>query len=252
MRSEQRTKDASTLSLRKVLITGGTRGIGRALAEALVDEGAEVLVCGRSRDAVETTQRELGVRGIACDVTREQDRQRLASVVRGELCGLDVLIHNAGVQFDHDVLSGLDLERANQEIALNLTAPIALTDALLPLLVASGSGCLVNLTSALGIVPSPRAPVYCATKAAFSAWTQAIRPRLATQGVRVVEVIPPVVATQMTQGRQAGAISAEQAAEAIVSGLCAQRERIVIGKAKALLAIHRLAPSIARRIIQGR
>lgn len=252
MQCEQPATGASALSLRKVLITGGTRGIGRALAEALVNEGAEVLICGRSRDAVETTQRELGVRGIACDVTRERDRQRLASVVRGELCGLDVLIHNAGVQFDHDVLSGLDLDRVNQEIALNLTAPIALTDTLLPLLAASGNGCLVHLSSALGVVPTPRAPVYSATKAAFSAWTQAIRPRLATQGVRVVEVIPPVVATQMTQGRQVGAISAEQAAQAIVRGLRTRRERIVIGKAKALLAIHRLAPSIARRIIQGR
>ncbi|MCA9647006.1 MAG: SDR family NAD(P)-dependent oxidoreductase [Polyangiaceae bacterium] len=240
------------MSLRKVLITGGTRGIGRALAEVLVHEGAEVLVCGRSRDAVEATQRELGVRGVACDITLERDRERLASVVRGELAGLDVLIHNAGVQHDHDVCNGLDLERATQELALNLSAPIALTDRLLPLLVASGDGCLVNVTSALGVVPSPRAPVYSASKAALSAWSQAIRPRLATQGVRVVEVIPPVVATEMTLGRQDGAISAEQAASAIVRGLRAQRDRIVIGKAKLLLAMNRVAPSLARRVIQGR
>ncbi|MGE0321067.1 MAG: SDR family oxidoreductase [Polyangiaceae bacterium] len=251
MRSEE-LQDTSTLSLRKVLVTGGTRGIGRALTQALVHHGAEVLVCGRNRDAVEATQRELGVRGVACDITLERDRRRLLSVVRGELAGLDVLIHNAGVQFDHDVCSGLDLERANQEIALNLTAPIALTDLMLPLLVASGDGCLVNVTSALGVVPTPRAPVYSATKAAFSAWSQAIRPRLASQGVRVAEVIPPVVATEMTEGRHDGAISAEQAATAIVGGLLARRERIVIGKAKLLLAMHRVAPGLARRVVQDR
>ncbi len=252
MRSEQQARRTAALSFRKVLITGGTRGIGRALAEALVDEGAEVVVCGRDRDALQATQRALGVRGIACDITDETDRQRLLSVVRGELTGLDVLINNAGVQFDHDVCAGLDMQRANQEIALNFSAPIALTQALLPLLVASGDGCLVNLTSALGIVPSPRAPVYSATKAAFSAWSHAIRPRLASHGVRVVEVIPPVVATEMTRGRQDGAISAEQAAATIVRGLRARRERIVIGKAKLLLGMHRLAPGVARRLVQGR
>ncbi|MEZ4234021.1 MAG: SDR family NAD(P)-dependent oxidoreductase [Polyangiaceae bacterium] len=247
MRSER-----SSLALRKVLITGGTRGIGRALAEALVSEGAEVLVCGRSQEAVDATRRALGVRGVACDITNPRGRERLLSVVRGELAGLDVLVNNAGVQFEHDLCAGLDLERATREIDLNLIAPIALTQTLLPLLLASGDGCLVNLTSALGVVPAPRAPVYSATKAAFSAWSQAIRPRLAAQGVRVVEVIPPVVATEMTRGRQDGAISAEQAAQAILSGLCGSRERIVIGKARALLAIHRLSPGLARRIVQDR
>ena len=236
-------------ALKKVLITGGTRGIGRALAAALHEEGCEVLVCGRDKEAVGRARDELGVRAVACDVTSPAGRAQLCSVVRGELCGLDLLINNAGAQREHDIMEGLDLEAVRREIALNLLAPIALTDALLPLLLSSPDAAVVNISSALALVPSARAPVYGATKAGLSSWSVALRAQLEKTTVRVVEVVPPLVATAMSAGRQRGAISAERAAEGIVSGLRRGRARIVIGKARILCGVHRLSPALARRVL---
>ncbi len=239
-----------SLALKKVLITGGSRGIGRALAEALVLQGAEVFVCGRSAANVAQVEQDLGVRGLVCDISSETERERLTSAVRAEFGGLDVLVNNAGMQVERDVTLGLDPAQVEGEVSLNLVAPIALTSALLPLLMSADDACIVNLTSALGLAPTPRSPVYSASKAGLIGWTHALRGSLVDSSVRVVEVVPPVVATDMTAGRHDGAMSPSDAAAAIVRGLQRRRERIVIGKARLLAAIHRLCPSLALRLMR--
>ena len=240
------------LAMKKVLITGGTRGIGRALAEALLQQGAEVLVCGANPESVERAKVELGVRAIVCDVTRASDRARLVSVVRGELGGLDLLVNNAGIQNEHDVSDGLDLAAVRHEVEVNLLAPIALVEALLPLLAASPQAVVANVTSALAIAPAPRAPVYAASKAALATFTKCLRAQLEQTAVRVVEIVPPLVATDMTVGRQAGAVAPQVVVDAVVAGLRAERERIVIGKARLLAFLHRISPGLADRTMRAR
>src|SRR5690606_30382189 len=106
----------------------------------------------------------LGVRTLCCDLTETGTASRIASLVRGELGGLDILINNAGVQLEHDLDSALDLDAVNHEMRVNLLAPIALTHALLPTLSAAGEGVVANVTSALAFTPAARAPIYAATK----------------------------------------------------------------------------------------
>lgn len=240
------------LARKKVLITGGTRGIGRALAELLALEGCEVMVCGRDEESLHKVQRDLGVRGVVCDVSCAKDVAKLESVVRGELCGLDILINNAGVQYDHDVTAGLDELAAEREIAFNLMGPIFVTSALMPLLLSSPEAVVANLSSGLAYAPSPRSPVYAASKAGLSMWTHALRMQLAETGVRVVEVLPPLAATEMTKGRHEDAAPPADVANAIVAGLRSRRECIAIGKVRTLMTIHRLSPKLARRIMSKR
>lgn len=236
----------------RVLVTGGSRGIGRALCEALRDAGCEVLACGRDAEALADLERDTAVRGLTCDVTVEGAADTLLEAVRRELGGLDVLINNAGMQCDQDPGQGLDRARVVQELQLNLLAPILLTDALLPLLTASPVAAVVNMSSALGVVPSARSPVYGATKAGLSCYTRAARGSLASVGVRCVEVVPPLVATGMTTGRQQGAVAPEVVADAVVDALRTGQERVVVGKARILLALHRLSPALAAAVMDGR
>ena len=240
------------LANKKVFITGGTRGIGRALAEQLHTRGCEVMVCGRRRDSVRQVQQALGIRALSLDITDADAAARLVSAVRGELAGLDILINNAGLQRELDLTAELSRADLEPEIALNLLAPLAVTQALLPLLLSARDAAIVNVTSTLAIAPAPRAPVYSATKAALSSLTHSWRAQLRTSGVRVVEVVPPVVKTEMTDGRNEGAISAEQAAEGIVRGLCRGRQHVVLGQARMLSLVHRLSPHLARHVLQRR
>ncbi|MCA9667838.1 MAG: SDR family NAD(P)-dependent oxidoreductase [Myxococcales bacterium] len=241
-----------TLAMKKVLVTGGTRGIGRALAETLSQRGCEVMVCGRSRAALTEVERSLGVRTVRCDVTSAADIAALRSAVQGELCGLDLLVNNAGLQLEHDLVDALDVEAARRETEVNLLAPMLVTDALLPLLLAAPDAAVVNVTSALALAPAPRAPVYSAAKAGLSAYTHALRAQLAESTVRVVEVVPPLTRTAMTAGRDDGAVEPQVVAEAIARGLERGKQRLVIGKARALSAIFRVSPALARCVMRGR
>lgn len=241
-----------TLAFKKVLITGGSRGIGRALAEALGLEGCEVMICARDATRLREAQQELGARAICCDITRGDDIARLERAVRGELGGLDVLINNAGIQMAQDVVQGVDPELADRELAVNLAAPIHLTAAFMPLLLSSDRACIVNVTSAIAIAPSPRSPIYAASKAGLAAWTNAIRLQLAGTTVGVMEAVPPLVATDMTAGRQDGAVAPDGVAAAIVAGLRRGADRVLIGKARSLALVNRLSPALAGRIMAKR
>jgi uncharacterized oxidoreductase len=189
---------------------------------------------------------------VLCDVTSPQDVERLQRVVRGELGGVGLLINNAGVQHEHDLTEGLGVERARQELEVNLLGPMLVTDALLPSLLSAPRGLIANVTSALAMTPAARAPIYAASKAGLASYTRSLREQLAGTGVLVSEVVPPLVATEMTAGRQQGAMAAPEAAAAIVRGLRAGRERILVGKTRALSAIHRVSPALAARVMRDR
>ena len=214
--------------------------------------GAEVLVLGRDRERLERVRGELGVRAVACDLAEPGERRNLWQVVERELGGLDVLVHNAGVQFDQAVRAGLDLAAVETEIAVNLTAPIEITSLLLPLLLEGEDPVVIHLTSALAWAPSARSPVYAATKAGLEAWTHALRLQLRDTAVRVLEVVPPLVATEMTAGRQDGAVEPSFVARGVLEALERGEERRVLGKARILDAVRRLSPALARRIVATR
>ena len=234
------------------LITGGTGGVGFALAHRLAAEGRAVLVCGRDpRRLEEAATRIPGLRTVVADLANPSDVDELAEVASA-LPGFDLLVNNAAVQLDREWVTA-DNDRLVDDVALELGAdlagPLRLTARLLPALGRASRATVVNVTSALGIVPKRSAPVYCAAKAGLIAASTALRYQLARDAphIRVVDAMLPLVDTAMTEGRGKRKISPDAAAQAILTGL--HRDRIRVGGVRALLAVHRLAPALAARLV---
>jgi uncharacterized oxidoreductase len=188
-----------------ILITGGTSGIGRGLAEAFHQHGNQVIIAGRRQDRLhEVCQRNQGMASIALDVTKPAAIRVAAKEVIHKFPKLNCVINNAGIQMhiDFGPDKPLDDEGLQSEVNTNLLAPIRLAAAFLPHLAtrattASPASVLVNVSSGLAFVPMARYAIYCATKAAIHSWTLSLRQQLRTSGVQVLELIPPYVATEL-------------------------------------------------------
>ncbi len=235
---------------KRILITGGTRGIGRALAVALHTGGAKVLACGTRSSSVRTFLEATGIGAAVCDVTEAEDVRALRESVAVELGGLDMLVNCAGVQYETDVVRGLDMHAVEHEVEVNLLGPIRVTAALLDPLLDGPSRTIVNVSSVLAWAPKRSALVYCASKAAVSSWSRGLRAQLRERNVRVVELVPPLVATDMTRGRQAGAIEPDEVAAAFLRGLRDDKDEIRVGKARLAGVLRRVAPGVLARKLQ--
>lgn len=235
-----------------VLITGGGSGIGFALAKAFIEEGSTVIICGRDKVKLEKAVQELpGCHAIQCDITSEQDLHRLRSELETRFSSFNMLINNAGIQYNYRLTEEPNaLQLIDEEISTNFTAQVKLTTSLLPLLRRKESAAVVNITSALSVIPKESAPVYCATKAAMRVFTKALRYQLEDTSVRVVEVVPPLVDTAMTKGRGTRKISPDRVAQAVIRGLQTNRKEIRVAAVKALFAINHVMPGVASSIIR--
>lgn len=224
-----------------VLVTGASHGIGLELAHALLARGARVTACARTRGGLPES-----VRFYACDLAKHESRIGLAAAV-GEL---DVLINNAGVQRQVELATAAPFwPSVEEELMLNLHAPIDLTTQLLPSLLARPEAAIVNLTSALAVAPKPSAPVYCASKAALRSFTLSLRRQLAHANVRVIEAIPPVTATAMTGERGQDGWSPAAVAARIVDALEGRTNELRLGKVRLLFAVQRVSPSLALQLM---
>ena len=184
-----------------ILITGGSSGIGRALAQRLHDLGNEVIVAGRRQDALEETgEGRDGIYAMTVDVEDAQDLRRFAKEVVERFPALNVLVNNAGIMRYENASAQRDLADAEATVVTNLLGPIRLIDALVDHLSAQPDSAIVNVTSGLAFVPFPKAPTYSATKAALHSYTQALRVQLKGK-VEVIELAPPGVQTDLTPGQ---------------------------------------------------
>jgi uncharacterized oxidoreductase len=175
-------------------------------------------------------------------VARLEDCHALADWAGATLPGLNVLVNNAGVQRDLDFTRGAeDFLAGENEVRINLEAPILLSGLFVPLLVGKPGAAIVNVSSGLGFVPAARMPVYSATKAGVHAFSLALRFQLARIGIQVIEVVPPAVDTELNpEGRarrgdfRAG-VSAEEFVAAAMKGLEAGAPEIGHGFSAGLL-----------------
>ncbi len=237
---------------RRVLVTGGATGIGRALCVAMAARGDRVLTCGRRSELLDAVKAEHpAIDVLACDIGREQDRRRLGEAVEARLGGLDILVNNAGVQHIQSYGAG-SLQEADveSEVRVNLIAPMLIVDRLLPILRQSPSPAIVNVVSLLAVTPKANAPGYCASKAGLLAFTRALRLQLSDEPIRVIAVFPPLVDTPMTAGRGLSKMSSEQFAAALMAALDSGRENIAIGEAARALALARWFPALAERAMR--
>ena len=242
---------------RTILVTGGSRGIGRTmLPRLLAHRPRALIVVARGGSALEEVATlDPAIRTIACDLADPAAVDALAATVRADHPDLSVLINNAGTQALTDLVASDAPERVaslRREIALNFEGVIALTLGVMPVLLAQPAAALVSITSGLALAPKQSSPVYCATKAGMRSFTKALRYQAEARAaqLRVIEALPPLVDTGMTEGRGRGKISADACAREIVDGIVAGKTGIYVGKAKLLRAIFGLSPTLAERIMR--
>lgn len=188
-----------------ILMTGGTSGIGRALAEALHAKGNKVIIAGRRQALLdEVTGRNAGMEGMAVDLSDAADVQRFAAEVKERFPGLNVLINNAGIaKMENYTADAVDTETPLSIVQTNIVSVIQLTAALLPHLRAQPEATLMVTTSGLAFVAYPPGPTYSATKAFMHNWLEALRVQLRNSGVEVLELAPPYVQTELGGPNQA-------------------------------------------------
>ncbi len=186
-----------------ILVTGGGSGIGRALAVAFHGLGNQVIVAGRRKSALdEVTAAHPGMASAVLDIENPAAIKALAAGMAAKYPNLNMLINNAGIMRTEQLRDG-DTADAEAMIAINLLGPIRLIAALLPQLMAQPDATIMNVSSGLAFLPLAMTPAYCATKAAIHSYTQSLRYQLKDSSVRVMELIPPYVQTELMGAGQA-------------------------------------------------
>ncbi|TWJ09835.1 SDR family oxidoreductase [Altererythrobacter ishigakiensis] len=230
-----------------VLLTGGSAGIGRELAHLLKEKGARVTLTGRNKERLAEMQEE-GFEVIEADLSNAKGVDALIADI-GER-EFDVLINNAGQLVDHDFRKELPDPNATDDcIYANLSAPIRLITALVPMLGRQPEASIVNVTSGLAIAPAARQPVYCATKSGLRAYSLTLREQLKDTNIHVIEALPPVVDTQMNADNPMSKMPAAECAAQILDAIETNRAEANIGMTKLLKLAESISPALARSII---
>jgi uncharacterized oxidoreductase len=189
-----------------IVITGGATGIGYAMAESFLEAGNEVIICGRRENRLLEAQKrhpELHIR--VCDAADRAEQEKLIKWISEKFPNLNILVNNAGIQRDIDFTKGIDefLDGEN-EIIINLEAPIILSGMFVPHLIGKKNAAIINISSGLGFIPAASMPVYSATKAGLHAFSMALRHQLLNHGIKVFEVVPPGVDTELNMEGRSG------------------------------------------------
>lgn len=187
------------LSGNTILITGGASGIGLAFAENFMKAGNKVIIVGRRENKLAEAKEkfpELHTR--VCDVSVEEERIQLIDWVTETFPDLNMIVNNAGIQQRVNLLNEKkEWSYYQNEIAINVEAPIHLSMLLIPHFLKQKQATILNVTSGLAIQPGVWVPIYSATKAAMHSFTVTLRQQLENTNVEVIEVLPPAVNTDL-------------------------------------------------------
>lgn len=188
-----------------ILITGGTSGIGRALALEFHERGNRVIITGRRQDLLDQiVAAHPGMSAFRLDVEDPAAIADVAAEVNDAFPELNVLVNNAGISRTERLVDGaFDLAVSEAIIRTNILGVLHVTAALLPLLQRQSGASIVTTTSGLAFVPRANYPTYCASKAFLHAWLQALRTQLRDSAVEVLELVPPYVQTELAGPDQA-------------------------------------------------
>lgn len=182
------------------VITGGTKGIGLAIAESLVREGAAVFVCGRGKDAVDSAISRLSglgrAHGETCDVRSEKQVELMLRECERVFGGIDILVNNAGVGFFGETVEEISPEDFRQTIETNLIGTYYACHFALPMLRKRGGGYIINISSLAGQNPHPRMSAYNASKFALNGFSEALMQEVRHDGIKVSYICPGSVNTE--------------------------------------------------------
>ena len=196
--------DAQDLTGRVALITGASRGIGRAIAETFAEHGCSVVLAARSPDAVKQAADGINAAGgramaFAADVTDETSAERLVSETIAALGRLDILVNNAGGNSFSVPVASMRSSGWSKTMALNVDSTVRLIQQALPHLAESGHGSIVNVGSVAGLRGAPLMSHYGAAKAALASLTRSLAVEVAYQGIRVNTLVPGWIETDLTE-----------------------------------------------------
>jgi len=235
------------ISNNTILITGGSSGVGLALAKEFLKHNNVVIICGRSAQRLEQARLlNPKLRTIECDVSDDLSTLKMVNTILKDYPQLNMIVNNAGLMHLHDVAKNtLALGFQKNEIMTNIYGTISLCDRFIPHLQKQKQAAIINVTSGLAYMPFVASPVYAATKAAIHSYSLSIRSALNNTSVSVFEVLPPMVDTEMTHGMDMPGmkkIKPEKLAEIIVSKIKNDQEEVRPGAAAVMINMYRLFP----------
>lgn len=246
------------ISGKTILITGGASGIGLEAVKNFLANDAKVIITGRNQaklDAVKTQYPT--ITAIQSDVANADDVRALFEQVSA-MGGIDILYNNAGINaaigskpLNFGTPNDRHFANASDEMNINYLGVIRMNNTFMDMLASRPEAAIINTSSILSYVPANIAVSYSSSKVAVRFYTEALRRHLTliNSPVKVFELLPPLVATDMTEGFEAGAISPEKLVSGLVAGLKNDTYTIRVGMTKTLHIISRLSPRLASKLL---
>jgi len=237
-----------------ILITGGASGIGLEAARQFLAIGAKVIITGRNQEKLDAARKAYpALTAIKSDAGSEADAKALFNKVK-ELGGIDILYNNAAVLVPPSnlgIANEKHIEGAAYEMDVNYIGVIRLINLFLDMLKSRNEAAVINTTSILSLAPSLIEATYSSSKTALAFYTTSLRGHLKITGskVKIVELIPPLVATEMTAGRNDKKISPEDMVKGLIKGLSKEQDVIRVGDAKLFNLVNRFFPKTAFKIL---
>lgn len=236
-----------------ILITGGTSGIGLELASKLISLGNTVIVTGRDQKKLdEVKNRFPSINIFKCDVSKQEEIENFYKEVTKKFPSINFLINNAGISQILDFKNNeVDLNKINNEIAINLTGSIQMASLFSKHLQRKKTSAILNVSSALAFVPAAMTPVYSATKAAMHSFSQSLRIQLKETNVKVFELAPPVIKTPLMDKLgydhpiASNPMGTDELVKIVLNSLKNDNFEILPGQSKTLKLISRISPSFA-------
>jgi NAD(P)-dependent dehydrogenase (short-subunit alcohol dehydrogenase family) len=183
------------------IVTGGSRGIGKAIAAAFAREGAYVFICGRKQEALDAVAGELGERVIpqACHVGKADDIDRLAAAAESRFGRVDILVNNAATNIAQGPCLTFDDAQFDKMVEVNLKSVYRLVRRIAPGMCERGNGSIINIASIAGVKPQFESLLYSMTKAALIMMTKSYAIEFGPKGVRVNAIAPGLIQTQLSE-----------------------------------------------------
>jgi dehydrogenase/reductase SDR family member 4 len=183
------------------IVTGASRGIGRAISEVFAREGANVVICGRKQETLDQVAREIGpaVKPIACHVGRIEQIEAMVAATTREFGHIDILVNNAATNVAFGACLEMDEGQFDKTVEVNLKSVFRLTKLVAPGMCERRSGSIINIASVSGLRPQLHSMLYSMTKAALIMMTQSYAMELGPKGVRVNAIAPGLIQTVLSE-----------------------------------------------------